>query len=243
MQFDWWTFALQTVNFLIVIWLLTRFLYRPVRRVIEAREAATAAARQEAEQKAAEAEKMREAYEKRRAALEAEAQQRAAKLHAAAEAEREAMLRAAREEAEQITAAARDRIARERTEALAALRQEIVTLAAQMARRALSEPLPDAGEVARQLDEMPKDQLADLRADLDSGAGGVNVVSAQPLKAAERARWEKMLRARFGKALKIEFSTDAALIAGAELRFPHAVLSFSLADRLNRIAAMMEEEQ
>ena len=40
MEIDWWTLAIQTVNFLVVVWLLSRFLYRPVRRMIEAREAA-----------------------------------------------------------------------------------------------------------------------------------------------------------------------------------------------------------
>ena len=32
MHIDWWTIALQTVNFVILVWLLQRFLYRPVLR-------------------------------------------------------------------------------------------------------------------------------------------------------------------------------------------------------------------
>ena len=39
MHFDWSTFALQTVNFAILAWLLHRFLYRPVLRLIDARRA------------------------------------------------------------------------------------------------------------------------------------------------------------------------------------------------------------
>ena len=39
MHFDWSTFALQTVNFAILVWLLHRFLYRPVLRLIDARRA------------------------------------------------------------------------------------------------------------------------------------------------------------------------------------------------------------
>ena len=30
MQLDWWTIGLQTVNFTVLIWLLNRFLYKPV---------------------------------------------------------------------------------------------------------------------------------------------------------------------------------------------------------------------
>ncbi len=36
MQFDWSTFALQTVNFAILVWLLHRFLYKPVLRLVDA---------------------------------------------------------------------------------------------------------------------------------------------------------------------------------------------------------------
>jgi F-type H+-transporting ATPase subunit b len=32
MRIDWWTLALQTANVLILIWLLGRFLFRPVDR-------------------------------------------------------------------------------------------------------------------------------------------------------------------------------------------------------------------
>lgn len=37
MQFDWTTFALEILNFLVLLWILTRFLYRPVLGVIDAR--------------------------------------------------------------------------------------------------------------------------------------------------------------------------------------------------------------
>ena len=37
MQIDWWTLGLQAVNFLVLVWLLQRFLYKPVMRLIERR--------------------------------------------------------------------------------------------------------------------------------------------------------------------------------------------------------------
>ena len=39
MHLDWWTIGLQTVNFAILVWLLQRFLYKPVLRMIDARKA------------------------------------------------------------------------------------------------------------------------------------------------------------------------------------------------------------
>src|SRR5579864_4830178 len=39
MHFDWWTIGLQTINFGILVWLLHRFLYKPVLTMIDARKA------------------------------------------------------------------------------------------------------------------------------------------------------------------------------------------------------------
>ena len=60
MTIDWWTLGLQAVNFLILVWLLTRFLYRPVRRIIEQRKALVDKARDEAEKAKADAEAARQ---------------------------------------------------------------------------------------------------------------------------------------------------------------------------------------
>jgi F-type H+-transporting ATPase subunit b len=38
MRIDWWTLALQTANVLILIWLLGRFLFRPVADIVARRQ-------------------------------------------------------------------------------------------------------------------------------------------------------------------------------------------------------------
>ena len=40
MTIDWWTLGLQTINVLILIWLLAHFFWRPVAGMIEQRRAA-----------------------------------------------------------------------------------------------------------------------------------------------------------------------------------------------------------
>ncbi len=243
MQIDWWTLALQTINFLVVVWLLGRFLYRPVRRVIEAREAADAAARDEAARALAEAQATRAEYERRLAELESDLHERAARLHAENAAEREAILAAARDEAARITAEARARVARERQEAFVGLRDQIATLAAAMARRALAEPLAGIDDVARHIDALPEAERHDLAADLRADGAGLTVVTAAPLPDEDRARWTAMLRDRFGADTPVGFAEGSDLIAGVDLHFPHATMRFSLADRLQRIATEIEAGQ
>ena len=88
MHFDWSTFALQTVNFAILVWLLHRFLYQPVLRLVDVRR--TAIEKQYAAAHAAEetAETRLAAIEKERAGIAAE--RSAAMTQAAVEAEEQA---------------------------------------------------------------------------------------------------------------------------------------------------------
>ena len=57
MLIDWFTVAAQAVNFLILVWLLKRFLYKPVLAAIDEREKRIATQIQDAEKKKAEAAK------------------------------------------------------------------------------------------------------------------------------------------------------------------------------------------
>jgi F-type H+-transporting ATPase subunit b len=91
MHFSWSTFALQIINFAILVGLLNRFLYKPVLRMIDARRAEIAKHYTAAQGAEAEAKEKLAAIEAQRAEIAAE---RAAALKsAAAEAEATATVR------------------------------------------------------------------------------------------------------------------------------------------------------
>jgi F-type H+-transporting ATPase subunit b len=131
------TLIIQAVNFLILILLLSRFLFRPLteflrnraegiqRSLDEATAAREAAARAQEEHRAAILAAQREG-----AALREQAQRDV-------ETERQRLQAAARAEAERMLAHARDEIAAETRRARAALREEAVTLSVAMAERLL----------------------------------------------------------------------------------------------------------
>ena len=241
MQIDWWTLALQTVNFLIVVWLLSRFLYQPIKRVIEDREAADRKAAELAEEKTRAAEAARTEYEAKRAELADQQRQEEARLHAEMDKERQAMLEAAERQAAELVSEARDRIERERKQALDDLGDQIADLARDLARKALGDgALAGDGVLERvnaRLDGLPEADLADLRT--DAAASGLCIVTAAPLAELQQGTWRDAMAARF-PGTSVGFETDAAILGGAELRFPHAVLSFSVADRLNRAAVKLK---
>ena len=63
MLIDWFTVVAQAINFLILVWLLKRFLYKPILHAIDEREKGIAAQLAEAEAKKAEAQKERDEFQ------------------------------------------------------------------------------------------------------------------------------------------------------------------------------------
>ena len=240
MQIDWWTLAIQTVNFLIVAWVLTRLLYRPVRRVIEQREAQGRELQDKTEKAAAEAEAARLDYERKRAELDEVLRAREAELHAALQQERDDMLARAGAQADALIAEARDRVEREEADAVTALQDRIAGLAEALARTALQ----DAGEtpestvdrVGRYLDGLSDADRDELGRDLAGDDGRLVVVSTAELSEGLKDRWGTALRARFGGGIVLAFEDDPAILGGVELRFPHSIIRFSVADRLRAAA-------
>ena len=57
MLIDWFTVGAQALNFLILVWLMKRYLYQPIRNAIDAREKLIATELANADKKKAEAQK------------------------------------------------------------------------------------------------------------------------------------------------------------------------------------------
>ena len=60
MQIDWWTLGLQTLNVLVLLWILNRFLFRPVAGMIAKRQATAAESLEKAQKAKSEADAERE---------------------------------------------------------------------------------------------------------------------------------------------------------------------------------------
>ena len=251
MRFDWSTFALQAANFAILVWLLQRFLYRPVLRLIDARRGEIDAQYAAARGAAADAAAQREAVAAERAGIAAE---RAAALkQAAAEAESVAAVRreAAERDAAALLDAARKTLADERGKALGEARRAALDLGAEIAGRLIAEvPAKLRAEawierIEQYLAGLPKeerDALISPRADTIK----VRILTAAALPAETAQEWRARLNRTFGNGLDnrlaTEFSVDSDLVAGAELHFPNAVLRFSFQSALAAMRAEIEAD-
>lgn len=245
MHIDWSTLALQLVNFAILVWLLQRFLYRPVLRQVDARRAAFEAERAEAAKLVESAKAERSALAAARAGMAAE---RAAALRvAAAQAEEAAAsVRAqAEREAHVLMETTRKTLAEERERMLDELHRGALDLAAQMSRRMLAELPPELRDemwlerIEKHLAAMNATERAGLLGELAAGAA-LRVVTASALPTERAAAWRARLCRALGSegGLPVTFQSDPALIAGAELRLPHSCLGISM----RRVIEVLQEE-
>jgi len=231
MHIDWWTVLLQTVNFAVLVWLLHRFLYRPILQLIDARKA-------EVQRQFDAAKAVEEQARAQLATAQADhaslaAQREAAVKAAAAQAEETA--RALRAQAERDARAllerAHESVLAERERVLEEARRVALDLGAEYARRLLAE-VPAAlraeawiERIEQHLKALPTTQLEPLVRELANG-GALTVTTASTLPGATQEDWSRRLGQILGRS-RIVFEAKPELVAGAELQFPTAVLSFS----------------
>jgi len=248
MQFDLWTFGFQTANFLVLVWLLNRYLYRPVLHVVAARKQAADKVLADARAAHDAAEALRGELETRRRAMDAERDSVLGAARSAAEEERKTILEGAARSAEAARAAAAAGIEAERADAVRSLGREAARLAASMARRLAEAVDPAAlqsGFVARvcgDLRDMPAEARAGVAERLAGAGRGLKVVTAAPLDGPGQAALTEKLAAALGASVRPEFDVDPGLIVGVEVHFPFTILRRTWAADLQRLSSELAHD-
>jgi len=240
MRIDWWTLALQTANVLVLIWLLARFLFRPVAEIVARRQdeankllADAAAVRRQADEARAD-------LERARANMAAVSDKVFAEARTAAEAERSALLIRTKEEltklrAEADAAISRDRIAMEKT-----LIDRARELSLEIARRLVGRVTPATSadiflaELCQQVQALsPGERAAFMPVPGEDHA--IEIVTAAALGTEEAARIGAAIGDAFGRMPALVFRSDPAVIAGIELHSRRAIMRNSWRGDLDRI--------
>lgn len=238
MLIDWFTVIAQVANFLILVWLLKRFLYRPILDAIDAREQRIASALADAEAKKTEAQKERDLFQHKNEAFDQQRTELLAEATAAAGAERQRLLEEARQAADDLSAKRREALRGDVHNLNQAIgrrtRQEVFAIArkalADLATTSLEERL---GEVfTRRLRELDGQAKAGLAQALKTAADPALVRSAFELPAAQRAALQNALNECFSADIRLAFETAPELVCGIELSANGQKLAWSIADYL-----------
>jgi len=245
MTIDWWTLGFQTVNVVILIWLLQRFFWRPVAALIAQRQVSAKAVMTDAQAQRDKAASALADVEKTRAGFAKERDGVLAAAHAQADKAAAASLETAKQAAVVLEAAAKASIAKEQAAAEQTWRDRASHLAVEIAQR-LAGRL-DGGAVRATFLDWLIQAIAALpeatrQAALAKGMV-LEAVTATPLDPADLEHVRQAIDKAFAGHPQIDFKTDPALIEGLELHSPHLTVTNSWQADLSKILADLTHDR
>jgi len=241
MELNWTTFALEIINFLALLWILKRFLYRPIVQTLAERKAGIERILAEARAAEAQASAMQQQFESRLADWEQEKAAARRGFETGLEAERAKQMESLAKD----LATERERSAAQDAHRLDTQRRELAVQASTEARQFASALLtrlagPELeGQLVRlfieELAALPEERLSAVRAGQNGHGQGI-LTSAFALSAEQRQQLSSAIDARLGKAIALDFIVEPDLLAGARLALGAWQVDFSLAGELGIFA-------
>jgi F-type H+-transporting ATPase subunit b len=241
MLIDWFTVAAQAVNFIILVWLLKRFLYKPILNAIDAREKRIATELAAADAREALARKSHDEFDEKNRQFDRDRDALMAKAALEIKAEHGRLLDDARKAANDLLSGQRAAARNDAT----ALMDQMMRLAAtevfEVARRAFSDlasmTLEERlGEIfTRRLREMKPDAKQLLDVALRAPHAAAVVRSRFALAAQEKATIQNALNEMFAADVRLTFETAPDSICGIELTVGGQKLSWSIAGYLGAL--------
>ncbi|ERL04972.1 F0F1 ATP synthase subunit B [Mitsuokella sp. oral taxon 131] len=159
------TFFAQILNFVLLAILLRAVAYKPVVKMLKARQDKIQESLDKADADVAEADKLLTQYKEKLAQANAKAEEIVKNAERRSGEEREAQRAAVKTEIEQMRSSARAEIAREREQAVTQLRAEVVALSMAAAGKIIAKNMDEKENeklVAEFVDRLDKDKIGDL---------------------------------------------------------------------------------
>jgi len=223
------TFVFQIVNFLILVGVLRYWLYRPVQTMIARRQREIEAPLADAATERAKAVQLRDEAERQHQAAAGERDRFLLEAGRDAESRRDQLLVDARQAADDLVKTGQETLRRERAAVQSKLQEQAVGLAVDLAARLLAMSAPE-GATDHLLDEAL--QAVESMDGRTTGPDRVQVITAVAVGSARRDAIATRLHRSLGDGVEVTFAEDPALVAGAEIHLPTAVVRQSWREQL-----------
>ena len=241
MQINWFTVIAQALNFILLVWLMKRFLYGPILDAIAEREKKIKAKLNDANTQKADAKKEKETFEQKNADFDQQKKALMDKAVAEAQTERQKLLEAARQEAEALRAKQQQSLneAQEnaRNDIAKKTRQTVFSITKKALADLASVELEDQTvsvftERLHHLTPAEKQPFVDA---FQSGKKPIAVQSAFALTAKQQTAVKTAVTKLLGSEPDFAFTTTPELISGIDLRANGFKLAWSVSDYLTAL--------
>jgi len=249
MELNWSTFILEMINFLVLVWILKRFLYKPVLDVIARRQSGIDKALSDSEALHQKAEQLQRQYEGRIAEWENERRQARESLAGELDAERTRRMSEIQASLEQERERSRVADARRQANEARMLEEKAMSQAAGFASRLLGMAAgPELHKrlvdlLAEELEALSAGRLESVRSHYAKTPEAIVVTSPFPLSDDQRRRLEKVLKKTTGSEVPVRYETGEELLAGLRVVIGAWVLGANIQDELKGFADLSADER
>lgn len=247
MLIDWFTVIAQVLNFLILVWLLKRFLYRPILNAIDAREKRIADELANADAKKADAQKEQDEFKRKNEEFD---RQRSALLNRArdeAKAERQRLMDEARKAATDLSSKLQETLRNDKRnlnqEISRRARQEVFAIARKaledLAGASLEERMVDV--FVRRLRTLKDTEKGQLALEFNSPDSPILIRTTFDLPPEQRALIEGAVKETLGMEAQTRFVIAPDLISGIELTVNGQKVAWSIEAYLESLEKGVDE--
>ncbi len=253
MKIDWFTVIAQVINFLVLVWLLKKYLYKPILNAIDEREKKIAAQIKDANDKKAAAIKEQADFKKRNDDFDAQKKSLEDKAVADANTQRDKLMEDAKNEANTLRANLEKAIKeKQESDALASAaktQQQVFAITKKALKEMASSSLEEqsVNTFVKRLHELNDDEKQKFITAFKSNANTILVRSAFDLPAKQQGEIHDAVNILLSADAQLQFKTAPAIISGIELSTNGYKLDWSFAEYLqslqNSLAAATKDKQ
>ena len=248
-ELSWSTFILEVINFIVLVFILKHFFYKPVLTAIARRRESIDKTMEDARVLQQEAQQLKSQYEGRLSEWQEERQEAIDKLHTEMNEDRKNNMEKILQDIE--TEKQRNKVLDERRIAEQNRRaEEMAILQAAKFASKLLERLSGADVESRlfdllieYLEKLPEKQQQTLRETLSNAMGPARILSAYPLSETQKKRLEEEILKLIPRRIEFEYLMDKSLMAGLRITITPWVMHANLQDELKSLVDFVHESE
>lgn len=243
MKFNIWTFLFQIVNFVVLLFILKRLLYKPVKEIMEKRKGLIEKTIEDAEKEKKEALELKERHQEEMNKLKGLQITMIEKMKNEVGKEKERLLTEAEKEATRTIEEERAVFETEKKRDEAKLKEMVIQTVSGFATNLLKDISDE--ELHKSIYRRVFNNLEEIASTIQAGDGEsatIDLISAYPLREEELIELQKVLESRLSKKVSVNTSVDKNLIAGVKIKVHDMVYDSSLSGQINSLTFRLKEK-
>ena len=248
LELDIATVLFQVLNFVVLLFLLYRFLFKPLRKSLDQRAKVIADTVQKARDEESEAEELRTLWEERVRQVELQAEETLRAAEAEAYEQRTALFEETRASADRLSEEMRIDLERQRHEVVVRnyddILDTIVTLAGNVVQSVTTRRTHDdlVTNFAASVFQMPQTDVDEYRRLMAGRVPSAFVRTPVPLSPEQTKTLADTLSSLIDRRVELQVTVDPSLIAGIQVRLADRLIDNSVRQQLTRIRARVRRD-